>query len=171
MLESGGCVRSGVDFDIESYRPALVGAGLLTGMFSRTGTTMKLPTVLMVVTAFVMAVPLDGGIAAVTLDDSSVTVAYLRMPRFDTKKEATFFLLDKPSIGGFSGAPVYLMPGPFTSGGTLVVRAVSAGAHVVGLVHGTIGDNTGGKLAAIVPAKFIHDTIVEADRQANASSR
>lgn len=92
----------------------------------------------------------------------------LRYPRFDTKKEATFFVLDKPSIGGFSGGPVFLMPGPFASGGAMVFTEMPAPTVVVGLVHGTFSDNTGGKLAAIVPSKFIRDTILEADRAADA---
>lgn len=88
----------------------------------------------------------------------------IRSPRFDTKKEATFFVLDKPSVGGFSGGPVFLMPGPFASGGALVFTEVPAQTLVVGLVHGTFFDNTGGKLAAIVPSKFIRDTILQAER-------
>jgi hypothetical protein len=87
----------------------------------------------------------------------------IRSPRFDTKNEATFFVLDKPSVGGFSGAPVFLMPGPFASGGTMVFTEVPAKTVVVGLVHGTFFDNTGGKLAAIVPSKFIRDTILQAE--------
>ena len=85
----------------------------------------------------------------------------LRMRRFDTGKEATFFVLDKPSIsiGGFSGGPVFMMPGITHMGGG---QTLSPGKDVpticVGLVHGYIGDE-GGTLAAIVPAKAIFDTI------------
>lgn len=91
----------------------------------------------------------------------------VRITRTDTKKEETFFMLDKPSIGGYSGAPVFLIPGPFFSEGTMKLPGAGAPTWIVGLVSGTISDDTGGKLAAIVPAKFIRDTILEADRQAN----
>lgn len=125
-------------------------------------------------TVIVMGFPLElgttGRFSPIT-SDAKPASGLLRIPRFDTKKDATFFVIDKPSIGGFSGAPVYLSPGPFSSGGALVFQKASAPARVVGLVHGTISDNTGGKLAAIVPAKFIRDTILEADRQTSAPSR
>lgn len=88
----------------------------------------------------------------------------LRVLRGDTKKEATFFVLDKPSIGGFSGGPVFLMPGPFASGGAMVFTELPARTVIVGLVHGTMSDNTGGKLALIIPSKFVRDTILQADR-------
>jgi hypothetical protein len=91
----------------------------------------------------------------------------LRLFNQEMKKEGTFFVLDKPSIGGFSGGPVFLMPGPYASGGAMVFTELPAPTIVVGLVHGTVSDKTGGKLATIVPSKFIRDTILEADRVAN----
>jgi hypothetical protein len=123
-----------------------------------------------IVMGFPLALGTTGRFSPIT-SDAKPASGLLRIPRFDTKKEAIFFLLDKPSIGGFSGAPVYLSPGPFSSGGALVFQNASAPPSVVGLVHGTISDNTGGKLAAIVPAKFIRDTILEADQHASATSR
>jgi len=73
--------------------------------------------------------------------------------------EQTFFLLDKPSIGGFSGAPVFLMPWPFTDSPALTMPNIDTKASVVGLVKGTISDETGGKLALIVPMHFVYQTI------------
>lgn len=63
-----------------------------------------------------------------------------------------YYFLDSPGIGGYSGAPVFHVPGQFSRGNMLVFRKDFA---CVGLVHGTLSDETGGKLAAIVPAKFI----------------
>ena len=65
----------------------------------------------------------------------------LRLPRFDNRKIGAFFLLDKPSIGGFSRGPVFEFLGALSSGGGLTIGGRFA---CVGLVHGTISDETGG---------------------------
>ncbi|HSR12816.1 MAG TPA: hypothetical protein VLS90_15340, partial [Thermodesulfobacteriota bacterium] len=75
-------------------------------------------------------------------------------------KPSTFFILDKPSVGGFSGAPVFVLPGPYFSEDK-VVTGKEIGC--VGLVHGTLFDSTGGKFAAVVPSAFIAETIREAE--------
>ncbi len=81
--------------------------------------------------------------------------ALFRYPRFDNKVEATFFILDDPSVAGFSGAPVFKLP-------FVRVGAMSSGQgafECVGIVHGTFNDPTGGKFAAILPAFYITETI------------
>lgn len=79
----------------------------------------------------------------------------LSMKRFDVPIDTDFFMLQNPSTGGYSGAPVidvsrYVM-------GT--VTTTGEGTRVYGLVHGTISDDTGGKLAAVVPVRFIVETL------------
>jgi hypothetical protein len=79
----------------------------------------------------------------------------LTLKRGDVAIQAEFFVLQNPAIGGYSGAPVidvsrYVMGGVTTIGG---------GTRVYGLVHGTISDDTGGKLAAVVPARFVVETL------------
>ncbi|MCS6285827.1 MAG: trypsin-like peptidase domain-containing protein [Nitrospira sp.] len=71
----------------------------------------------------------------------------------------TYFLLDSPSIGGFSGSPVCALPGAYTRGASLVL---GGGLHCVGLVHGTVSDVTGGKMAAVVPSAFIFQVLRKA---------
>jgi len=84
----------------------------------------------------------------------------LRFNRFDTKTEATFYVVDKPSIGGYSGAPVFLAPQPaYTSAGKFTIPGANNPTLMVGLVHGTISDSTGGKLWAIVPPSIIFEVI------------
>ncbi len=83
----------------------------------------------------------------------------LRLARFDNRKMATFFILDKPSVGGFSGAPVFMLPSSYFFEDRLVV---SKGISCVGVVHGTLFDNTGGKFAAVIPASFVIETINQA---------
>ncbi|MEW6614670.1 MAG: trypsin-like peptidase domain-containing protein [Thermodesulfobacteriota bacterium] len=76
-------------------------------------------------------------------------------PRADNKKVTTFFVLEDPSIGGYSGGPVFDVSvyklGQMTTTGE--------GTRLLGLIHGTLSDKTGGKLAAVVPSFFILETI------------
>lgn len=79
----------------------------------------------------------------------------LELRRSDNKRLSTFFVCENPSIGGYSGAPIvdlsiYKMGSMVTTG---------SGTRLVGIMHGTISDETGGKLSAIVPSKFIIDLI------------
>jgi len=83
----------------------------------------------------------------------------LTLPRADTKTKATFFLLEDPSVGGFSGAPVFVKPGTLIKGSALMHRK---GFRYLGIVHGTISDKTGGKFAAIIPSKHVVDTLRQA---------
>jgi hypothetical protein len=74
--------------------------------------------------------------------------------RADTKKPALFFITQDPSIGGFSGAPVFDTGLPYSSDeAAMVLRAKTL--QVVGIVHGTLSDDTGGKLGAITPAHLL----------------
>ena len=91
--------------------------------------------------------------------ESKPASGLLTIPRFDTKQTSIFYLLDNPSIGGFSGAPIFEMPGAHSSQGGLVIGGRLA---CVGLIHGTISDDTGGKLGAVVPSAFIVETIDKA---------
>jgi len=76
--------------------------------------------------------------------------------RFDNKKMSTFFLLDDPSVNGFSGAPVLELPQLI---GTTIEKAVWVKVYrIMGLVHGSISDKGAG-FAAIVPSRFIKETI------------
>ncbi len=84
----------------------------------------------------------------------------LRLARFDNRKMATFYILDKPSVGGFSGAPVFMLPSSYFFEDRMVV---SKGVSCVGVVHGTLFDNTGGKFAAVVPSSFVIETIHQAE--------
>lgn len=76
----------------------------------------------------------------------------ITMRRFDNKQLASFILLQDPSIGGLSGGPVFDTGNSFFQGRSITVRS---GVSVVGLVHGVIPDDTGGKFAAIVPSTDI----------------
>lgn len=77
----------------------------------------------------------------------------LRLPRFDTKDQSYFYLLQDPGMGGFSGGPVFI--GVQSTGMMFGPNKT----WLVGIVHGTTGDKTGGKYAAITPSAYIVDLI------------
>ena len=92
----------------------------------------------------------------------------LILPRFDTKKPAKFFLTQDPSIGGFSGAPIVDTGLPLQIDNAMYLRPSMA--LVVGLVHGTLSDDTGGKMGAIVPSYYILETIEQFEEQFKTKS-
>lgn len=74
--------------------------------------------------------------------------------RIDTNTKSNFFYLNIPSIQGCSGSGVFLG----------VKKAIVVGetnTYLIGIIHGTKGDNTGGKLAAVTPAFYISDLLKE----------
>jgi hypothetical protein len=72
---------------------------------------------------------------------------------------AEYYFLDRPSVDGYSGAPVFHVPGSFTRGAGIVFRRDFA---LVGVVAGTLSDKTGGKLGAVVPPKFVAEAFDQA---------
>jgi len=71
--------------------------------------------------------------------------------RADTKKKSTFFYLDKPSIQGCSGS------GVFISIKKLSIYQSAQKTYLIGIMHGTYSDNTGGKLAAVTPLSYLNN--------------
>jgi len=83
----------------------------------------------------------------------------LEMPRFDNKIVSSFFISQDPSVGGFSGAPLFDTRLPYSTANTGIQVEMGLTPRIVGLVHGTLVDDTGGKLGAIVPAFLILEAI------------
>ncbi len=75
----------------------------------------------------------------------------ISLPRFDNQVECDFIILELPSIGGYSGGPTFDLG--YIISGTMTQTKEKTILH--GLVHGTISDTTGGKLAAITPCKYL----------------
>lgn len=94
--------------------------------------------------------------------DTQPASGLLELLRFDNKIESIFFITQDSSIGGFSGGPVFDRRLPYTDSGQMTI--VSGSPKLVGLVHGTMSDNTGGKLGAIVPGYLILETINKAKK-------
>lgn len=114
------------------------------------------------ITLTVLGFPLQLGVSQYFSPISRETKAasgLLELPRFDTKVTSIFFVTQDPSIGGFSGAPVFDTRLPYSTENVGLFSQVGAEPRIVGLVHGTLSDNTGGKLGAIVPAFIILEVL------------
>lgn len=86
---------------------------------------------------------------------SYASSAIISFNRFDTKTPCEFFLLENPSVGGYSGGPVFDL-------GIMIVGAMTTTkdrTYCLGIIHGTISDETGGKLTAVTPTYYLHGFI------------
>jgi hypothetical protein len=82
---------------------------------------------------------------------SYASSSFITLNRADTQTPSEFFLLENPSVGGYSGCPVFDL-------GYMIVGAMTTTkdkTRCYGIMHGTISDNTGGKLAAVTPAFYL----------------
>lgn len=86
---------------------------------------------------------------------SYASSGFLTLPRADTKKNSTFFCLENPSIGGYSGCPVFDLG--YSTNGVMTVTKDRTWCH--GIMHGTMSDATGGKIALVTPAFYLKDII------------
>lgn len=115
---------------------------------------------LLTVIGFPLNLGLRGKFSPITKLSKSASGLF-RHPRFDNKVETTFFILDDPSVAGFSGGPVYAQSEVSYGGVSLGTGPFAC----LGLVHGTLSDKTGGKFAAIVPSYFILETIEQYEKK------
>lgn len=82
---------------------------------------------------------------------------FITMPRGDTKTNQIFIQLQNPSMQGYSGGPVFDLKYNLQNSGYITYR--SGPPSIVGFTHGTMGDNTGGKLSTMTPAFYLWDMI------------
>lgn len=86
---------------------------------------------------------------------SHAASAFITLNRFDKPVPSVFFLLENPSVGGYSGCPVfdlgYVVAGSMTN--------TKDKTRCYGIMHGTVVDDTGGKLAAVTPAFYLSDLL------------
>lgn len=86
---------------------------------------------------------------------SYASSAFLTLPRADTHTLSDFFCLENPSVGGYSGGPVFDMG--YEKMGCATATKEKTLLH--GIVHGTMSDETGGKIALITPMFYLKDLI------------
>ena len=114
----------------------------------------------------VMGFPLqlgtEGNFSRITAEAKTAS-GLLRLLSPAIKREAIFYVLDKPSIGSFSGGPAILLSTPYFKDGSQIIPGPDNPPLFVGLVHGLVADKNGNGLALIVPSKFIADVILKAD--------
>jgi hypothetical protein len=75
--------------------------------------------------------------------------------RADTKTACDFYTLENPSVGGYSGGPIFDL-------GYIIVGAMTTNTGPTvchGIMHGTISDTTGGKIAAVTPCSYVKDIV------------
>jgi len=71
-----------------------------------------------------------------------------------------FFLMQDPSVSGFSGAPVFEPGDPrVVATSTNGVGVAYGGTGCWGLVSATLADISGGKMARIIPSQYLVDVI------------
>ncbi len=81
-----------------------------------------------------------------------VSSPQITLPRFDNQVNCDFIILELPSIGGYSGGPLFDL-GYIKSA---AIEMTKEKTILYGIVHGTLSDVTGGKLAAITPLKYLN---------------
>lgn len=79
----------------------------------------------------------------------------ITLNRFDTGTPQTFIILENPSIGGYSGGPVYDLS-IYDQGN---IKTTGEGTIMHAIIHGTLSDDTGGKLAAVTPTFYLFDLL------------
>lgn len=79
--------------------------------------------------------------------------------------EYGFFLMQDPSISGFSGAPVFEPGDPrVVATSTNGVGIAFGGTGCWGVVSATLGDVSGGKMARIIPSRYVASMIEEFEK-------
>lgn len=104
----------------------------------------------------------SGGAFAPFSRESKIAGGPLSYPRGDNQQSSVFLLLQDPSVGGYSGSPVFESGQPYFDGNAMM--SGYGRPRCIGVVHGTISDSTGGKFAAIVPAIRIVELIRTAEQ-------
>ena len=87
---------------------------------------------------------------------SYASSGFIRHNRADTNTPSDFFCLEHPSVGGYSGCPVFDL-GYFITG---MITQTKDKTRCHGIMHGTMSDNTGGKIAMVTPAFYLSDLII-----------
>lgn len=97
---------------------------------------------------------IDGMFSPLTFR-SFASSSYITFPRADNGVTQVFFCLENPSVGGYSGCPVIDL-GYLVSANITQIKPNSV-CH--GIMHGTMCDDTGGKIALVTPMFYLRDLL------------
>ena len=86
---------------------------------------------------------------------SFASSGFVTLQRADTQTPSVFFCLENPSVGGYSGCPVFDLG--YSTNGVMTTSKEKTVLH--GIMHGTMGDQTGGKIALVTPMYYLKDII------------
>ena len=86
---------------------------------------------------------------------SYASSGFVTLQRADTRTPSDFFCLENPSVGGYSGCPVFDLG--YSTNGVIATTKEKTVCH--GIMHGTMSDETGGKIALVTPAFYLRDII------------
>ena len=84
---------------------------------------------------------------------SYASSGFVTLQRADTGNLSEFFCLENPSVGGYSGCPVFDLG--YSTNGLMTMTKEKTWCH--GIMHGTMSDNTGGKIALVTPTFYLKD--------------
>lgn len=114
---------------------------------------------------FPMGLGTQGNFGPLTFRSHAAS-GFITLPRFDTKVPCEFFILENPSVGGYSGCPVFDLQY------TVVGNMTSTGGRTwcLGIMHGTISDQSGGKMAAVTPSFYLKDLLGPASTGQSSNS-
>jgi hypothetical protein len=87
---------------------------------------------------------------------SYASSGFVTLLRADTKTPSDFFCLENPSVGGYSGCPVFDLG--YSTNGIMTMTKEKTWCH--GIMHGTMSDETGGKIALVTPAFYLQDILM-----------
>lgn len=96
----------------------------------------------------------DGSFSPFTFR-SYASSGFVSLPRADINTLSDFFCLENPSVGGCSGCPVFDLG--YSTNGVMQITKERTWCH--GIMHGTMSDVTGGKIALVTPAFYLRDLI------------
>lgn len=86
---------------------------------------------------------------------SFASSSYMTLQRADKSINSDFFCLENPAMGGYSGGPVLDLGYEKTP----LMLQEYGDTILLGFIHGTQSDNTGGKIAYVTPSYYLHSLL------------
>jgi len=92
---------------------------------------------------------------------SHAASSFINLNRFDNNEQCTFFVLENPAMAGYSGCPIFDMG--YVTYGNMIINGEKTICY--GIMHGTLFDATGGKIAAVTPSCYLINLLNDAEKQ------